>query len=225
MTTHNTETRRALILVDLQNDFVEGGALAVRNGRDVIEVANRLISHFDLVVATQDWHPSNHQSFASQHQGISVGEEFDLNGLNQIAWPDHCVQQTFGAELVNELNHRGIHHVVRKGMDPTTDSYSGFFDNGHRNSTGLADLLRDECIDSLYVMGHATDYCVRFTALDAVAEGFHTTLIVDGCRGVNLSPGDCDRAIEQMRLAGVQISDSVNVLMRVGEMECPTPSV
>ena len=196
--------RRALLLVDLQNDFVEGGSLAVPDGRSVVVIANRLMSKFQLVVATQDWHPADHQSFASQHANLSIGASFQLNCLAQIAWPDHCVQNSFGAELVSELNRDGIHRVVQKGTNRSIDSYSGFFDNGHQHSTGLADYLRQQHINHVFVMGLATDYCVRFTALDAIREGFRTTLICDGCRGVNLQSGDIDRAIDEMQQAGVE---------------------
>ena len=197
----------ALILVDLQNDFVEGGALAVPDGLAVVEIANRLMADFDLVVATQDWHPADHQSFASQHQGFSIGQQFVLNGQPQTAWPDHCIQNSFGAELVSNLEANRISKIVRKGMDKSIDSYSGFFDNGHQKSTGLAEFLRSEGVDRVAVMGLATDYCVRFTALDAVQEGFETTLILDGCRGVELQPGDIAKAIEELKQAGVAVSD------------------
>ncbi|MDX1927971.1 MAG: bifunctional nicotinamidase/pyrazinamidase [Pirellulaceae bacterium] len=200
--------RAALLLIDLQNDFVEGGALAVDGGLGVIEIANRLMSQFDLVVATQDWHPPDHQSFASQHPGLKVGDCFQLEGLAQTAWPDHCVQGSPGAELVASLNVEGIQHVVRKGTDRDIDSYSGFFDNGHKRSTGLAEYLREQKVSHVFVMGLATDYCVRATVLDALREGLKTTLIADGCRGVDLQPGDIERALGEMQSAGAQIVNS-----------------
>lgn len=195
-------------MVDLQNDFVEGGALAVTDGMAVVEIANRIMADYDLVVATQDWHPADHQSFASQHQGFSIGQQFELNGLPQTAWPDHCIQGSFGAELVSSLDTARISRIVRKGMDKSIDSYSGFFDNGHQKSTGLADFLRSEKVDQVAVMGLATDYCVRFTALDAMKEGFETTLILDGCRGVELQPGDIAKAIDELQRAGVKITQT-----------------
>ena len=195
----------ALILVDLQNDFVEGGALAVPDGMAVVAIANRIIGDFDLVVATQDWHPADHQSFASQHSGVSIGQQFMLNGLPQTAWPDHCIQETFGAELVAGLDTHRIAKIVRKGTDKSIDSYSGFFDNGHQKSTGLAEFLKSKGVDQVAVMGLATDYCVRFTALDAVKEGFETILLLDGCRGVELQPGDIAKAIEELKQAGVKV--------------------
>ncbi|MFK7789171.1 MAG: bifunctional nicotinamidase/pyrazinamidase [Phycisphaeraceae bacterium] len=200
---------RALILVDIQNDFTPAtvtkpeGALAVPGGNDVVAVANRLMSNYDFVVATQDYHPAGHKSFASAHAGRNVGEIINLNGLEQMLWPDHCVQGTEGADLCETLNREGIHEIVVKGTNPEIDSYSGFHDNGHKKSTGLADLLRERGITAVDVMGLATDYCVKFTALDAVKEGFKTTLLTDGCRGVDLSQGDCERAIEEMKQDGV----------------------
>lgn len=196
----------ALILVDIQNDFVQGGALAVKDGERVVEVANAQIPQFELVVATQDWHPPKHGSFASQHTSVEVGDVFDLDGLAQIAWPDHCIQNTQGAEFVPGLNVEGIHEVVRKGTDPSVDSYSGFFDNGRRCETRLRELLEQRQVSHLFAMGLATDYCVKFTVLDALDLGFQTSLIEAGCRGVNLQPGDVERAIEEMKQAGAAIA-------------------
>ena len=196
---------KALILVDLQYDFMPGGALAVAHGDQLVALANRLMPHFDLVVATQDWHPAEHKSFASQHDGKSVGEVVQLAGLDQVLWPDHCVQGTPGAELHKNLDARRIHQIVQKGTNAQIDSYSGFFDNGHRQATGLAAPLEQHDVTDVAVMGLATDYCVKYTALDAVELGLKTTLISDGCRGVDLNPGDVDRAIAEMREAGVRI--------------------
>ncbi|MCA9062969.1 MAG: bifunctional nicotinamidase/pyrazinamidase [Planctomycetaceae bacterium] len=200
--------RAALILVDLQNDFVEGGTLAVPDGHSVIPIANRLMTLFPLVVATQDWHPADHQSFASQHPGMRPGDQFQLNGQPQTAWPDHCIQGSTGASLVNALDLTSIDAVIQKGQDRAVDSYSGFFDNGRLRETELGELLRKNDIRTVFVMGLATDYCVRFTALDAVREGFETILITDGCRGVELSPGDVTKAIQQMTGSGVQLIQS-----------------
>lgn len=202
---------RALILVDLQNDFVAGGALAVPDGEQTIAVANTVMGAFDVVVATQDWHPADHQSFAEAHEGHAVGEVIDLHGLPQVLWPVHCVQGTRGADFVEGLQTHRFSHVVQKGTDPEIDSYSGFFDNGHRRSTGLSDWLRGHGIDEVWVMGLATDYCVKFTALDAVAEGFSTVLIEDGSRAVNLSPHDGTQAVAELRAAGVRVVRSTDV--------------
>ena len=202
---------RALILVDIQNDFMPTGALPVADGHAVVPVANALIAEFDTVVATQDWHPANHGSFASQHAGKSPYELIDLNGLEQVLWPDHCVQGSEGAKFVAGLNVDGISAVFPKGTDPSVDSYSGFFDNGHRRDTGLAAWLRERDIERLWVLGVATDYCVKFTVLDALREGFDTSLVIDGCRGVNMNEGDVDAAIEAMREAGAKIVESRSV--------------
>jgi nicotinamidase/pyrazinamidase len=198
----------ALLLVDIQNDFVPGGALAVPDGDQVVAVANRLMRLFPLVVATRDWHPPDHLSFASQHPGKKIGQVIDVDGLPQILWPDHCVQGTQGAELVDVLDAVRIDKVLPKGTDRSLDSYSGFFDNGHRKSTGLDRFLRESNTTDVYVMGLATDYCVLHTALDAVQLGLNTILVEDGCRGVNLRPGDVTAAQAQMRHAGVRVVTS-----------------
>jgi nicotinamidase/pyrazinamidase len=202
---------KALILVDIQNDFVPGGALAVPKGDEVVAVANRLMPHFDLVVATQDWHPKGHGSFASTH-GRAMGELIDLNGLPQVLWPDHCVQGSGGADFVPGLDVAGIHEVIRKGSDPGIDSYSGFFDNGQRKAPGLESYLRSRGVDEVYAMGLATDYSVKATAMDAVRLGFKTYLILDGCRGVNLHPGDVEKAVEEMKAAGVRVCSAEDLL-------------
>jgi len=196
---------KALLLIDIQNDFLPGGALAVDSGDEVVPVANRLIPKYELVVATQDWHPKGHMSFASQHPGHEVGGTIDLDGLNQTLWPDHCVQGTVGVEFASGLNTKGIHQVIKKGTDLSIDSYSGFFDNARRKATGLEAYLRENDVDEVHVMGLATDYCVKFTALDAVDLGFKTTILTEGVRGVELSEGDCQRAIDEMRAAGIDI--------------------
>ena len=196
---------RALILVDIQNDFMPDGALPVPNGYDVIPVANELITRFDLVVATQDWHPATHESFASNHRNATAGQKIDLHGLPQILWPDHCVQQSHGAQFVESLRTADIDAVFQKGTDPQIDSYSGFFDNGRRKETQLAAFLRERDVSEVVVVGVATDYCVRWTAMDAISEGFETTVVLDGCRGVELQPGDVAQAISEMRAAGVRI--------------------
>jgi len=196
---------KALLLIDIQNDFLPGGALAVHDGDQVVPVANRLLSQFPLVVATQDWHPADHRSFASQHPGRNVGDVIDLDGVQQVLWPDHCVQGSAGAKFAPGLNLDGIDHVIQKGTDVEIDSYSGFFDNDHRKSTGLEQLLRDQGVEEVHVVGLATDYCVKFTALDAMALGFKTSVVLEGIRGVELAPGDCAKAIDEMLSAGVEV--------------------
>jgi nicotinamidase/pyrazinamidase len=196
---------KALLIIDVQNDFLPGGALAVPRGDEVIEAVNQLIPQYDVVVATQDWHPPEHQSFAAEHPEHRVGDIVHVADLEQVLWPTHCVQGEKGAELAAGLNHAGIDHVIRKGVDPQIDSYSAFFDNARRQSTGLAEYLRSRGVDEVHVAGLATDYCVKATALDAIDFGFQVTLLVDAVRGVDLQPGDCARAIEEMRAAGVEI--------------------
>lgn len=202
---------RALLLIDLQYDFCPGGALAVARGDETIPVANRLIPKFARIVATQDWHPRDHGSFAINHPGAKPYELRELAGLPQVMWPAHCVQGTRGAELHRDLDRNLITEVFRKGTDPAIDSYSGFYDNGHRKSTGLGDWLNAHDIRDLVILGLATDYCVKFTALDARQLGFNVTVVSDGCRGVNIDPGDSDRAFAEMRAAGATVVDSAAI--------------
>jgi len=196
---------QALILVDIQNDFLPGGALAVPDGDSVIPIANRLMEDFPIIVATQDWHPADHGSFAANHSGNAIYDRIDLNGLPQTLWPVHCVQYTPGAEFAANLNTGRITRVFQKGTDPSIDSYSGFHDNGHRRATGLGEWLRAQGVRAVTICGLATDYCVKFTALDALADGFEVTLHLPACRGVNLAPGDVETAIEEMERSGVMI--------------------
>lgn len=202
---------KALLLVDLQNDFLPGGALPVTDGDAVIPVANTLLPHFDLVVATQDWHPADHGSFAANHSGKMPGEVIELDGLSQVLWPMHCVQTTPGSDFAAGLQMKHVHHVIRKGTNPLVDSYSGFFDNGQRHATGLEELLKIRGVDEAYILGLATDYCVKFTALDACRLGYKTHLVVDGCRGVGLQPGDVEKAITEMQNAGIILMQSERI--------------
>lgn len=199
---------KALVLVDLQNDFCPGGALPVAEGDKVIPVANRLQPHFEIIGATQDWHPRDHGSFAANHPGRKPGEVIDLHGLPQVLWPVHCVQEAAGADFHKALDLTRVERVFRKGADPAVDSYSGFFDNGRRKATGLGDFLKDRGVTDVYFCGLATDYCVKFSALDAVGLGFRTWLVEDGCRAVNLKPGDAERALAEMRDKGIHLVTS-----------------
>jgi nicotinamidase/pyrazinamidase len=203
---------KALLLVDLQNDFLPGGALAVPHGDAVIPLANQLLTGFKLVVATQDWHPSNHKSFAANHPDRKPGDVIKLRNVSQILWPVNCVQNTRGAQLAPGLLLQRVNKVFRKGTDPEINSYSGFFDNGHQRATGLGDYLKEKRVRAVYVMGLATDYCVKFTALDALALGFKAFLIEDACRGVNLKPDDVSKAIQEMQHAGVIVMRSSQVM-------------
>lgn len=203
---------KALILVDIQTDFLPGGALAVPEGNKIIPVANRLQVAFPLVVATQDWHPANHGSFAANHPGKKVFEQINLNGLPQTLWPVHCVQGTPGAELAPGLQRERIAKIFPKGTDAGIDSYSGLFDNGHRKSTGLGEWLKAKGVTDVLVCGLATDYCVKFTALDAAQMGFKTHFIEDASRGVNLQPTDVANAIAEMNRVGIAIVQSTELL-------------
>lgn len=204
---------KALIIVDVQNDFVPGGALAVKEGDQIVPIINDLQSKFDFIVATQDWHPKDHGSFAANHKGKQIGEFIDLNGINQILWPVHCVQGTFGAEFHKDLNKDKWKAIFQKGNNPLVDSYSGFFDNNRQGDTGLSSFLKENGVDEIYVCGLATDYCVKFTVLDGILEGFKTFLIEDATRGVNINNDDSEIAIQHMKTSGAQIvnSKSLNV--------------
>lgn len=175
----------ALIIVDVQNDFLPGGALAVKDGFDIIPVINSIQTKFDLVVATQDWHPAEHKSFASNHPGEKAFDEIDLDGLQQVLWPDHCVQQTHGAAFSDQLDSKRIEAIFRKGMDKNIDSYSGFFDNGKKKATGMGAYLKGRGISTIYVSGLAADYCVNFTAIDGLELGFKSVIISNATKPID----------------------------------------
>lgn len=198
-------TKKALIIVDMQNDFMPTGALPVAKADQIVDTINQLQNKFELIIATQDWHPLNHKSFAKNHAGFKPGDVIDLNGLPQVLWPNHCVENTFGAELVMGLNKTKISEIFKKGTDQEIDSYSGFFDNGHRKSTGLGDYLKQQTVSDVYIVGVATDYCVKYTALDAVMLGFATYVIEDACRAVDLQMNDVEHALSEMKKLGVSI--------------------
>ncbi len=197
--------KMALIVVDIQNDFLPGGALAVPSGDEIIPVINKLMKQFPIVIATQDWHPKDHKSFAVNHPDKKPGDKILLEGLEQILWQSHCVQNTYGAELSKHLDKSRITYTVKKGTDPNIDSYSAFFDNARKKSTGLDDLLKSNNVNDVYVVGLATDYCVKYTVLDAMSLGYKTHLITAGCKGININPNDVDKAINQMRQLGAII--------------------
>lgn len=196
---------KALILVDLQNDFMPGGALAVKEGNQIIPLINEMIHYpFCLVVATKDWHPSDHGSFAINH-GKQPGEHINLAGLDQILWPVHCIQETQGAEFAAGWDTTEIDRIVYKGTNALIDSYSTFFDNGHRKSTGLESYLREKGIKEIFIVGLATDYCVKYSVMDALQLGFRPYVIVDACRGVNLDPNDSKKALQIMHQGGANL--------------------
>jgi len=202
----------ALILVDIQKDFLPGGSLEVKEGDQVIPVANALQQQFELVVATQDFHPRDHGSFAANHEGKEPGEYIELNGLEQILWPVHCVQGTEGAEFADDLNMEKVQKIFKKGVDAGIDSYSGFYDNGHKRSTGLAEYLKKKDVDRVFIVGLAADVCVKFTAMDALREGFKTIVVSDGTRAVNLQEGDYEKTMEELSEEGVEIRESREIM-------------
>ena len=203
---------KALILIDIQNDFLPGGALGVPDGDHIIPVINNIQHKFNCIIATRDWHPANHGSFASNHVNKQPGEVIQLNGLTQILWPDHCIQGSPGAELSPLINQSLLSNVILKGTDPDIDSYSAFYDNGHLKETGLQTYLKRNGITSLYVAGLATDYCVYYTVKDALKLGYATTLITDATKGVNLHPDDSQKAITDMEKRGAQLTTSAQIL-------------
>lgn len=205
----------ALLIVDLQNDFLPGGALAVKNGDQVIPVVDQLLQqHFNVKIATKDWHPKDHGSFAPMH-GKQPGEVINLEGIEQILWPIHCVQGSFGAEFAEGWDVKAVERIFYKGTEKNIDSYSAFFDNKHRRSTGLGDYLRSLNVTDVYIVGIATDYCVKYSALDACHLGFKTHVIEDACRGVELQPGDVRKALKEMEQAGAHLTSSQDVLKKL----------
>jgi nicotinamidase/pyrazinamidase len=202
------EKTDALLIVDVQNDFIPGGALAVKEGDLIVPIINDLQKKFKIIVATQDFHPADHGSFAANHPDKNPAEFIELAGLTQILWPVHCVQGSIGADFHSDLNQSQWAKIFQKGTNKEVDSYSGFFDNARRGDTGLGDYLKSIGIRRVFVCGLALDYCVKFTALDAKTLGFETFVISDATRAVNLSPGDGSTALEEMREQGIKVLTS-----------------
>lgn len=193
---------KALIIVDLQNDFIKGGALAVNDAEQIIPLVNEITHYpFELIIATKDWHPSDHGSFANNHQK-PIGSHIKLAGADQILWPAHCVQGTVGSEFAPGWDTTKIDKIVYKGTDPLIDSYSTFFDNNDQKSTGLEIYLKEKGVKQLFFIGLATDYCVKFSVLDALQLGFQAFVVVDACRGVNIHSNDSKKALQVMSEAG-----------------------
>jgi nicotinamidase/pyrazinamidase len=203
---------KALIIVDLQNDFMPGGPLGVPCGHEVIPIANELQKIFDIIIASQDWHPANHGSFAVNHPEHKTGEIIQFHGLEQVLWPTHCVQNTDGAKLVDGLPTTKINKIIHKGTNPLIDSYSIFFDNARRQKTDLDDYLKSKSVSEIFLLGVATDYCVKFSALDGCYLDYKTYVIEDGCRGIDLHTGDVENAFVEMRKAGTKIIRSVELI-------------
>lgn len=199
---------KALIIIDVQNDFCPEGQLAVSGGNEVVPIINQLMKKFDKVIATQDWHPADHTSFSSNNSGTVPMDMIDLNGIMQVMWPDHCVQGTTGAEFHSDLNVNPIDLILRKGTNRNLDSYSAFLENDQQTETGLTHYLKGLGIKDLYFAGLATDYCVYFSAMDAKDAGFNASVIIDACRGVDFPENNVNRTIEIMKVSGVRIIES-----------------
>jgi len=227
------KVKSALVLIDIQNDFVRGGALAVPDGDAVVDVANEIMTKidpsFDYVLASQDWHPPRHQSFASEHPGAKPGDSIDLSGVKQTLWPDHCVQGERGSQFVPSLLVNNIDKVFQKGSHPDRDSYSAFFDNsasfglvkkddsGRQGDTGLDEWLKLRQVKNLTFLGLATDYCVLYSVMDAIRLGYHVTVVTDGCRSVDLVRGDGQQALRTMKNAGAQLITSSELISEMNK--------
>tara|TARA_B110000014_G_scaffold97534_1_gene67055 strand:- start:507 stop:1097 length:591 start_codon:yes stop_codon:yes gene_type:complete len=194
---------KALVLVDIQNDFLVGGSLEVPNGNEIINHINSIFKNYSIVVATKDWHPKNHISFASNHKNKNIGEVIVVNNQNQVLWPDHCIENSYGSNFPNELNTHNINKTFYKGVDSLIDSYSGFYDNGKVRSTGLSDFLKKENIKDVDIVGLATDYCVKYTAIDSYNDGFKTNVIKSCVRGI--SDKTIKLALKEMKEIGINI--------------------
>ncbi len=197
---------KTLVIVDVQNDFMPGGPLEVPKGNLIVPVINKIESYFDLIVATQDWHPANHLSFASNHMHKNPFEKVLLHGAEQILWPDHCIQGSAGAEFHPDLKTKKIAAIFRKGMEPETDSYSGFYDNNHKLTTGMAGYLREKGTSEIHFCGLAADICVYYSILDSLSEGFAAILVEDASRP--LYPDKFDDIKCELAKTGVRIMTS-----------------
>lgn len=202
----------ALLLVDLQNDFMPGGALPASKGNEILPAINRLLrGKFDYIVASKDWHPKQHGSFAATH-GKRPSEKILLGGLEQILWPVHCVQDSEGAAFTEGWDYAKVENIVYKGIEENIDSYSAFFDNALLRSTGLFELLKEKKINTLYIAGLTTDYCIKYSVLDAIQLGFEVYVVTDGCAAVNLNPDDESNALIEMEQAGAHLIDSIQAI-------------
>ncbi|MEM9715214.1 MAG: bifunctional nicotinamidase/pyrazinamidase [Pseudomonadota bacterium] len=200
----------ALLVIDIQNDFCPGGALAVAEGDAIVPRVNALMENYKVVVATQDWHPTGHQSFASSHDGADPFSMTEMPYGPQVLWPDHCVQGTDGARFHNNLNIDKADLIIRKGFHPAIDSYSAFFENDKTTPTGLTGYLKERGVTEVHLTGLATDFCVYYSAIDAIAQGFETTLLIDCCRAIDLD-GSLDAAVTDMQSKDVAITNSTRL--------------
>ena len=204
--------RRVLIVVDVQNDFCPGGALQIKDGDSIIPLINRIMDRFDLVVATQDWHPQNQVSFASNNPGKNIYDQINISGIAQTLWPDHCIQGTKGAEFHDDLDLSKFCLILRKGMNPLVDSYSAFIENDRNTETGLAGYLKALKVLEIFICGLATDYCVYYSAMDSLRYGFRCNVIIDATRGVDLPEGSIGAVVSEMKNKGISVISSDELL-------------
>ena len=206
----------ALIIIDMQNDFMPGGALPVEEGDQIIDDINRIAKSFKdnngIVILTQDWHPENHMSFASSHPDKESGEEFQSEGIGPVLWPDHCVQGSNGARFHDKLKVNLAHAIIRKGYNLNVDSYSGFIENDKKSETGLAGFLKSLNNRRIFICGLALDYCCYFTALDGIDFGFEVYFLVNLTRGIDLPPGNISKTLQHMKDKGIKFATKDNLL-------------
>jgi nicotinamidase/pyrazinamidase len=202
------KNKNALLVIDIQNDFCPGGKLAIKESEKVIPIINQLTQKFDRVVATQDWHPENHISFARNHPGAKNYDIIQIEDMTQVLWPAHCVRGTKGAEFHSDVNTNNLHLILRKGTDPEIDSYSAFMENDKKTITGLEGYLKGLNITQVFISGLATDYCVFYSAMDAKRLGFETYVIIDACRGVDVPENNVENAINTMQGNDIKIISS-----------------
>ena len=194
---------KALVIIDVQNDFLQKGSLEVPSGNDVIEPINEIIGNYALVVATKDWHPLDHVSFVTNHPGKKIGDVVKVNNIDQILWPEHCVQESKGSDFPTTLNFKAINKIIYKGTNSLIDSYSGFYDNGKIHSTGLSDYLKENKVTSIDYVGLVTEYCVKFTVFDSIEEGFKSRVILKGVKGISLD--ESNKALKEMKSRGIDL--------------------